>query len=153
MPESHFVRRRLAPVVGKRGYQSFREHVRKDFRRTCAYCLMEEIWAAGVENFELDHFRPMSLFPELALDYYNLYWSCHVCNQAKRSLWPSPEMMKEGHGFVDFCASTFDDHFIALENGEWQAKTLAAQFTIEMLRLNRDHLIGLRLRLAAMATI
>jgi hypothetical protein len=62
-------------------------------------------------------------------------------------------MVKRGHVFVDLCASTFDEHFIALENGEWQAKTPAGQFTIEMLRLNRDHLIAMRLRLAAIASV
>jgi len=47
--------------------------VREDFRATCAYCPLEEIWAAGVENFEVDHFRPQALFPELRASYYNLY--------------------------------------------------------------------------------
>jgi len=77
------------PSTKKLDYRVFRDDVRKDFRETWADCLLGEMWAAGLENFELDHFRPMSLFPHLAMIYYNLYWSCHVCNRLKRNCWPS----------------------------------------------------------------
>ncbi|MBS1835653.1 MAG: HNH endonuclease [Acidobacteria bacterium] len=148
MSKPHFVRRRLAPVIGTRNYQSFRENVRRDFRRTCAYCLLEEIWAAGLENFEIDHFRPRSLFPEYETSYYNLYWSCHVCNRLKRDYWPSPDLIERGYTFVDLCETAFDEHFALVETGEWHAKTKAAEYTIDLLRLNRPHLVALRLLLA-----
>lgn len=148
MVKPHFVRRRLAPVIGTRGYQAFRENVRRGFRRTCAYCLLEEIWAAGLENFEIDHFRPKSLFPQFGSSYYNLYWSCHVCNRLKRNFWPPPELIEQGYTFVDLCESTFEEHFTVLNSGEWQAKTNAAEYTIDRLRLNRPHLVALRLLLA-----
>ncbi len=145
-PSPHFVRRHKAPssVTGER-YQAFREYVREDFRSTCAYCLLEERWAAGEENFELDHFRPQSLFPELRMSYYNLYWSCHVCNRMKRDLWPSRELLRAGIGFVDLCAAAFDEHFVEQRNGKWRGRTLAAKYTIDVMRLNRSHLVELRL--------
>ena len=77
---AHFTRRDKAPRIKQKDYPLFRSPVRQDFRATCAYCLFEEKWAAGLENFELDHFRPKSLFPQLSFSFYNLYWSCHVCN-------------------------------------------------------------------------
>ncbi len=68
---AHFTRRETAPQI-KQKNQLFRSSVREDFRETCAYCLLEERWAAGLENFELDHFRPKSIFPQLTLSFYNL---------------------------------------------------------------------------------
>ncbi len=69
-PSPNFVRRPSAPTTKRLDYRVFREPVREDFRKTCAYCLLEETWAAGPENFELDHFRPKSLFPRLMMSYY-----------------------------------------------------------------------------------
>ncbi len=114
----HFVRRREAPKVAGQGHLPFRPHVREDFRETCAYCLLEEIWAAGAENFEVDHFRPQSLFPQLRASYYNLYWSCHVCNRLKRGQWPSRTMRESGIDFVDLCEDSFEKHFAVRRNGQ-----------------------------------
>jgi hypothetical protein len=141
----HFVRRSSAPTTKGSDYQALRPYVREDFRKTCAYCLLEETWAAGLENFELDHFRPKSLFPQLALSYYNLYWSCHVCNRLKRDIWPARRLLKQGIFFVDLCVSAFDEHFVEQKNGKWRGKTLAAKYTIDSLRLNRPHLVELRI--------
>jgi uncharacterized protein (TIGR02646 family) len=147
----HFIRRSSAPTIKASDYRGFRHHVRQDFRRTCAYCLFEETWAAGLENFELDHFRPKSRFPQLALSYYNLYWSCHVCNRLKRDLWPTAELLKQGIAFVDLCASAFAEHFISQKNGKWKGKTPSARYTIDSLRLNRPHLVELRILLRDLA--
>src|SRR5438132_11420200 len=98
----HFLRRRPAPI-SRGGYQGFRSFVRQDLRETCAYCLLEELLAGGPENFELDHFRPVSRFPALSNDFYNVYYACHPCNLTKRGKWPSQELEEEGVGFVDLC--------------------------------------------------
>lgn len=80
---AHFSRTVPAPAFPG-GYTAFRAYVRQDFRQCCAYCLLHEFWAGGEDNFELDHFRPVSRFPDLERDFYNLYYACHVCNQRKR---------------------------------------------------------------------
>jgi hypothetical protein len=95
---AQFLRRNPAPPLKRKDYRLFRLAVREDFHETCAYCLLSERWAAGVENFELDHFRPRAVFPQLLLNYYNLYWSCHVCNRIKHALWPSPALQQRGIG-------------------------------------------------------
>ncbi len=141
---AYFQRRGIVPSLKRRTYQSFRAAVREDFRATCAYCLLEEKWAAGLENFEIDHFRPRSRFPHLALDFYNLYWSCHVCNRIKAANWPSAELQAKGIALVDLCSDDFDLHFAELANGKWHGKTASAEYTIEALRLNRAHLVALR---------
>ena len=144
---AHFSRRRPAPEIHRTAYRLFRTAVRENFRATCAYCLIEEKWAAGPENFEIDHFRPRSLFPDLVLSFYNLFWSCHPCNKIKGSKWPSLSLRKAGVSFVDLCFDEFDEHFIEQPSGEWLGKTASAHYTIDALRLNRLHLVELRRKL------
>jgi uncharacterized protein (TIGR02646 family) len=140
---SHFLRTVPPPEI-RGGYSSFRPHVRNDFQRQCAYCLFLELLAAGEENFELDHFRPKSLFPEHAQNFYNIYYSCHPCNHLKRDLWPSKDMEQRGLGFVDLCKDEFDMHFRLRSDGRLEGLTAAARFSIDALRLNRAHLVRLR---------
>lgn len=129
------------------GYRNFRPHVRKDFRESCAYCLLHEDHAAGVENFELDHFRPRKYFRNQVDDFYNLYYSCHPCNHVKHQHWPSAELEVRGIGFVDLCKENFEDHFRELPDGRWEPLTPSADYTIKVIRLNRPHLVRIRLRL------
>jgi hypothetical protein len=140
---AHFSRRNPSPPL-QGGYQGFRAFVREDFRETCAYCLLKELFAGGQDNYEVDHFRPQSLFPDDAQNYYNLYWACHPCNKIKRITWPSFALLERGIGFVDLCADDFELHFEELGDGRWVGKTISARYTIDALRLNRSHLVEIR---------
>jgi len=140
---SFFVRRSPAPIVSG-GYRSFRTFIREDFTRQCAYCLLSELWAGGKENFELDHFRPKSRFPHLMNDFYNIYYSCHPCNQMKRDTWPPVELEGRGVTLVDLCKDEFPAHFLVSDAGEWNGVTESGGYTIEVLRLNRKHLVTVR---------
>ena len=42
----------------------------------CMYC-------SGSESAQVEHYRPKTVNPELALDWINLLWICGICNQAK----------------------------------------------------------------------
>jgi hypothetical protein len=121
--------------------------MRADFRQCCAYCLMHELWAHGEENFQLDHFRPVSRFPGLEREFLNLYYACYPCNHIKRAQWPTPEQHSDGYGFVDFCRHDLDDHFEEAPDGTWRPLTRAGEFTLEALNLNRPHLVEIRLLL------
>ncbi|MCX6976951.1 MAG: hypothetical protein NTX04_03215 [Verrucomicrobia bacterium] len=85
------------------------------------------------------------------MSYYNLYWSCHVCNRLKTDRWPTRELLEQGIGYVDLCASAFQEHFVVQKNGKWRGKTLSAKYTIDSLRLNRPHLVELRVLLRELA--
>lgn len=37
----------------------------------------------------------------------------------KWGLWPSRELLKAGIGFVDLCATAFDEQFVEEKNGKW----------------------------------
>ena len=45
----------------------------------------------------VDHFRPLSRYPELAYDWGNWVFSCQQCNVTKENRWPK-------EGYVDPCA-------------------------------------------------
>jgi hypothetical protein len=139
----HFLRMKPAPRVSG-GYQAFRDYVRNDFCHRCAYCLIAEWLAAGVENFELDHFRPKSRFPEKKQDFYNLFYACHPCNMLKHDSWPPEDLEARGITFVDLCQDDFQTHFKLLEDGTWDGITESGRYTIEILRLNREHLVLVR---------
>lgn len=118
--------------------------MREDFSRQCAYCLLAEILAGGEENFELDHFRPKSLFPRHQNDFYNIYYACHLCNHIKRDAWPPEALTARGIGFVDLCKDDFATHFQVHADGLWDGITDSGRYTIDILRLNRKHLVTVR---------
>ena len=136
---------RLEPILLVTGsYRLFRPYLRRDFRQCCAYCLLHEFWAGGESNFEIDHFRPVSKFPELKREYSNLCYACHVCNFYKWDHWPSSDLEAQGIGFVDLCTSEFDQHYLLQSDGFLEPLTLAANYTLTLLHLNSSHLIALR---------
>ena len=140
---ARFIRTKPCPIVTD-GYRAYRPHVRTDFELRCAYCLVEELYCGGEENYELDHFRPRSRFPELRHDFYNLYYACHVCNRIKHDKWPSKPLEKKGKGFVDLCEADFETHFRERPDGYWEGLTEPGRYTIKALRLNRAGLVELR---------
>jgi len=145
--------RRTPPPDPQNHYSHYRLLVREDFAECCAYCLLHELLAGGEGNFQLDHLRPKSLkrFANLVHDFYNLYYSCSVCNRYKSNSWPLPELEARGYGFVDFCAEDFSTHFKEEANGSWIPLTPRAEYTIARIRLNRPHLIEIRRLLQELA--
>ena len=97
--------RRETPPGPFQHYSAYRPYVREDFSECCAYCLLSEFLRAGLENFELDHFRPKSLpeFAHLVNDFYNLYYACHPCNHIKGNRWPDPGLAaRKGRPPIDW---------------------------------------------------
>jgi hypothetical protein len=147
--------RRSPPPLPARDYRKYRSYVREDFRECCAYCLLREMLAAGADNFELDHFKPKSdsRFRDLESDYYNIYYSCHVCNHYKGAVWPSDELIAAGYRFVDSCNEVFSDHFAEDASGFWTPLSKAGEYTAARLRLNRKHLVEVRALLREVAEL
>ena len=87
----------------------------------------------------VDHFQPLSRFPELAYAWSNWVFSCLTCNQNKGNRWPET-------GYVDPCAAVvaerpeqyfeFDAGDIIPKSGLAPAAQRKAWATIDALRLN-----------------
>lgn len=131
-----------------------------DFHYKCAYC---ESRTEG----ELEHFRPKSsargLNGEFSFEHYwwlefewrNLYHVCTTCNRNKASWFPvegerarigaTYESLKNEHYLlIDPCNDFPEDHFTYDKIGHILPLTDRGKLTIDILKLNRPHLLRVR---------
>ncbi len=64
-------------------YKRYKDPLEKDFKERCGYTCCQQIWFGGKKNFQIDHFKPKSIYPELETKYSNLVYSCSYVNRAK----------------------------------------------------------------------
>ena len=137
-------------------YQDYRSYLREDFKRHCAYCTIHEEELAGEDFYEIDHHRPKSKFPDLINEYANLYYCCKGCNKkgAKGENWPSDDLQNVGFRFFDPVAeNAYQVHMRETASGRLAKKTNVRDYSVRILRLNRDGLVKLRQRRRAMRTL
>lgn len=147
---ARFVRSPEPPEYAK--YQDYKPLLRKDFESRCAYCDMTEGYLRGSDAFGVDHFRPKSLFPELECVYSNLYYCCNDCNRSKGAQFPSEELLSRGIRIVDPCIDDpFPDHYAELPSGLLSAATRAGEYSIQIIRLNREKCVRFRKRRSEVA--
>lgn len=140
-------------------YNEYREYLRKISNYSCAYCTITESENPGA-TFNIDHFRPASLFQGLRDECSNLRYSCPRCNSYKRQRWiskaqgcvrdcnncTSKACLKNIERFIDVLSEDpskliqlgEDDKIYALFGSK------PAEYTIKYLRLNRNQLVKLR---------
>src|SRR5208283_3405294 len=103
--------------------------LRDEFAFRCVYCLIRETWGPFHGVYALDHFLPVAVRPDLALEYDNLLYGCVSCNLSKGSLeTPNP------------LSTLLNPAVQVSEDGGIQANTLQARRLIELLGLNRPRL-------------
>jgi hypothetical protein len=129
-------------VPAKPNPLDYREELRHDFWYTCAYCCVSETEAQGI-GFEVEHYEPKSLKPELESEYSNLMWSCQVCNSRKGD-YP----FKEGPVKPEYYILRPDkehpgDHYV-LHETELKPASETGEFNITWMDLNRSPLKRLR---------
>lgn len=108
-----------------RQYERYRPWLRDEFVFRCVYCLKREQWGTIRRTYDIDHFRPQTLRPELALDYDNLLYACASCNSAKgQASTPDP------------CECMLDGDVIVREDGSIEARTAPARKLIRVLGLD-----------------
>jgi len=104
---------------GPAGYSKhgpYRDWLRDEFRFRCVFCLMREQWSPVKGSYDIDHFQPQMLRPDLVTEYSNLLYACHTCNLGKSSrLVPDPARCIYGE-----CLGVDDDGSVYPldENGE-----------------------------------
>jgi hypothetical protein len=126
-PDSPHVRRH-----GPRGYadyESYRPWLRDEFAFRCVYCLTREAWGPFIGVYAIDHFVPVAVRPDLALEYDNLLYACVSGNLSKGSR-AAPDPL------TVFLASTVQ----VAEDRVLHAGTPEAERVIELLSLNRPRL-------------
>lgn len=101
-------------------YRKFKPNLREDFSQRCGYCDGDDHYCGGSRGFQIDHFAPYSVFPELENVYANLVYCCPYCNRAKWNKWigtKSDEPVKNDEGFIDPCDAAYDEHLARNEDG------------------------------------
>lgn len=95
-------------------YKSYKSILRSDFNERCGYCDSVDFWLGSSNSFQIDHFAPQSLFPEIIHDYRNLVYSCPYCNRSKSDKWISDDAkvnIINDEGFYDPCCDEYEQQF------------------------------------------
>jgi hypothetical protein len=125
-------------------YTDYKPYIRMDFRWRCGYCGVHEVNWGGLTHFHIDHFRPKSLSPELINSYFNLYYSCDICNRYKAAQWPDAAQQGRGYRFYDPCADFASRHFRDVGTGRLESLTPCGEYSIKKIRLDRGELRRMR---------
>ena len=95
--------------------------------------MKRETWGQVTAEYELDHFQPQTLRPDLELLYENLVYACRRCNNVKRA-----------QVVDDPSAIATSDHVQVLGSGELRANSDRASRLIQVLDLNAESMIQWR---------
>lgn len=121
---------------GPAGYgraDSYRPWLRDEFTFRCVYCLTRETWGPFRGLFAVDHFHPVALRPDLALEYDNLLYACTTCNAVKNDrAVPDPTLVLLADTVV------VDDRGVLVTDSPDAARL------IELLDLNDPHWVEFR---------
>lgn len=126
-PDSPHVRRH--GPSGYADYESYRPWLRDDFSFRCVYCLMREQWGPFKGIYALDHFQPVTLRPDLTVEYDNLLYGCVSCN-----------LYKSSRIILDPLVVLLSSTVSVTEDGGLVGATVEAKKLIESLGLNRPRL-------------
>ncbi len=83
-------------------YKQYKSFLEKDFNERCGYTDCHQFWFGGKRNFQIDHFKPKSIHPELETKYFNLVYCCSYVNRAKSN---------DAGKYIDPCNSDYNQHF------------------------------------------
>lgn len=140
-------------------YPQYRDYLRSASQYACAYCTITESENPGA-TFNIEHFRPETLFPSLKSTCQNLRYSCPRCNSYKSKHWIPPEngcirdcekceqkVCRDNiERFIDILCEDPATMLYLGEDNKLHAflGSKPADYTIKYLRLNREQLIKLR---------
>ena len=108
-------------------YKAYKSFLADDFNHRCGYTDCSDHWFGGKRNFQIDHFRPESKYPELKNEYSNLVYCCSYVNRAKCD--------DDNSNYLDPCDIDFNLHFERDDFGYIKAKTPQGQYMVERMNL------------------
>lgn len=110
-------------------YKGYKKFLVNDFHERCGYTDCSHFWFGGKTTFQIDHFRPKSIYPALETKYLNLVYSCSYVNRAKS--------IDDSVNYIDPCDVDYNLHFYRDELGNIFPfkKSDAAQYMYKKLKL------------------
>ena len=146
--------RRTRTPPAYRNYKQYKPELRLEFSGQCVYCRAVD-HIKGVEAFGVDHYRPQSVFRDLATEYLNLFYACNRCNSLKRQYWPDAKDRRNDVFIPNPCEHVMFDH-LRYSRGDVSPNSNAGAFTVDRLDLNDPSVVefrnGLITTLAKLAT-
>lgn len=117
-------------------YRRYKPWLRDEFSFRCVYCLNRERWMDTRRGYQIDHFVPQKIRPDLRADYDNLLYLCAACNNLKgAALLPDPCVLA-----LNECLCFHDDGTVeALMPRQDEGQRL-----IDVLELDQPQLIEFR---------
>jgi hypothetical protein len=128
-------RRRHGPV-GYTNYESYRPWLRDEFLYRCVYCLLREKWNSDDVAFNIDHFLPVAVAPDLSCEYTNLLYACSRCNRAKSDI----------VGIADPCKVAYGDCLAVRKTGMIETLYKQGIKIADSLALNMESRVDARYR-------
>jgi hypothetical protein len=139
-----YAHQRCHGPVGYDDWTSFKTWLRDEFAFCCVFCRLRESWYPhGQDSFSVEHLKPRTLAPGLALDYENMLYACSHCNSNKREQWP----------VLDPCLSAYGAHLRVKEDGTIEAKSKAGRKLIRQLNLDDEEMNKIRSKFIRTARI
>ena len=126
--------RRHGPA-GWKTYGRYRPWLRDEFCFRCVYCLIREPWVDMRRGYQIDHFVPQKLRPDLKAEYDNLLYLCPSCNH-----------LKGAHLLPDPCAISLRSCLRFQVSGTVKALNVDGRRLMEVLELDDPRLEELRRR-------
>lgn len=115
-------------------YTRYKPFLRIEFGRQCVYCRLPDGFK-GEDAFGVDHYRPVSRFPDLECEYGNLFYVCNTCNSRKGNFWPDLQDWAEARFILNPCDHRMAEH-LRFESTLVEPQTVTGKFTVEKLLLN-----------------
>ena len=115
-------------------WKMHKAELEEDFFGICGYC--GKHFKATLCDSQIEHFIPKKKYPEYENKYSNLILACKVCNNKKRSDWPSKDPLKNitddgKKGYVDPTTDEFDDHLERRSDGNIDGKTSVGKYMVK----------------------
>ena len=101
-------------------WSKHKQELEEDFVGLCGYC--GKHFKATFTSSQIDHFVPKKKYPDYENKYSNLVLACKVCNNKKRSDWPSGDPTKNitddgKRGYIDPATDEYDANLSRCEDG------------------------------------
>lgn len=111
------------------------------YNNHCCYC--ESLISESLSTYgRIEHLKPKSIFPQNCYDWYNLHWSCEVCNTSyKKAQWNAINPI------LDPCRDVIPTHLVYDTNTGMYDEDKSSgrgKTTIKHVGLNREGLVKAR---------
>lgn len=115
-------------------YTRYKPFLRIEFGRQCVYCRLPD-GLKGEGAFGVDHYRPVSRFPDLECEYSNLFYVCNTCNWRKGNFWPDFQDWAEARFIPNPCDHRMAEH-LRFEGLLVEPQSATGHFAAGLLLLN-----------------